>query len=154
MYRSLRTALTNIFTQQIAVDVFEGKSLDSYVRNRVIKRQRHTMEEQLKVSDRKNREALRKRNARRNHLKELQSNALTASIYTQHLLTENGETAVDLAEPEDDVAAAGVQTGTIEEPLPLVEPVTVHRRINCYICKKDFFELHHFYEYLCPSCRY
>ncbi|MEO5902815.1 MAG: SDR family oxidoreductase [Gemmatimonadaceae bacterium] len=27
-----------------------------------------------------------------------------------------------------------------------------HETLNCYICKKDFTQLHHFYDQLCPDC--
>jgi NAD(P)-dependent dehydrogenase (short-subunit alcohol dehydrogenase family) len=27
-----------------------------------------------------------------------------------------------------------------------------HETLNCYICKRDFTHLHHFYDQLCPSC--
>lgn len=27
-----------------------------------------------------------------------------------------------------------------------------HETLNCYICKKDFTQLHHFYDQLCPAC--
>jgi NAD(P)-dependent dehydrogenase (short-subunit alcohol dehydrogenase family) len=26
------------------------------------------------------------------------------------------------------------------------------QRMNCYVCKKDYLELHHFYDQLCPEC--
>ncbi|MEP6778679.1 MAG: SDR family NAD(P)-dependent oxidoreductase, partial [Gemmatimonadaceae bacterium] len=26
------------------------------------------------------------------------------------------------------------------------------QRMNCYVCKKDYTELHHFYDQLCPTC--
>ena len=26
------------------------------------------------------------------------------------------------------------------------------QRMNCYVCKKDYVELHHFYDQLCPDC--
>jgi NAD(P)-dependent dehydrogenase (short-subunit alcohol dehydrogenase family) len=32
------------------------------------------------------------------------------------------------------------------------EPRHAHETLNCYICKKDFTQLHHFYDQLCPSC--
>jgi NAD(P)-dependent dehydrogenase (short-subunit alcohol dehydrogenase family) len=33
------------------------------------------------------------------------------------------------------------------------EPVAhAHETLNCYICKKDFTQLHHFYDQLCPDC--
>ena len=27
-----------------------------------------------------------------------------------------------------------------------------HETLNCYVCKQDYTELHHFYDQLCPSC--
>lgn len=41
-----------------------------------------------------------------------------------------------------------VQETVAEEPRFQAAPET----LNCYICKKDFTELHHFYDQLCPSC--
>jgi NAD(P)-dependent dehydrogenase (short-subunit alcohol dehydrogenase family) len=32
------------------------------------------------------------------------------------------------------------------------EPEHSHETLNCYICKTDFTQLHHFYDQLCPSC--
>ena len=32
------------------------------------------------------------------------------------------------------------------------EPTHAHETLNCYICKKDFTQLHHFYDQLCPDC--
>jgi NAD(P)-dependent dehydrogenase (short-subunit alcohol dehydrogenase family) len=32
------------------------------------------------------------------------------------------------------------------------EPQHAQETLNCYICKKDFTQLHHFYDQLCPSC--
>ena len=32
------------------------------------------------------------------------------------------------------------------------EPQHAHEPQNCYICKKDFTQLHHFYDQRCPSC--
>jgi NAD(P)-dependent dehydrogenase (short-subunit alcohol dehydrogenase family) len=32
------------------------------------------------------------------------------------------------------------------------EPQHAHETLNCYICKKDFTQLHHFYDQLCPAC--
>jgi NAD(P)-dependent dehydrogenase (short-subunit alcohol dehydrogenase family) len=32
------------------------------------------------------------------------------------------------------------------------EPTHAHETLNCYICKKDFTQLHHFYDQLCPAC--
>src|SRR6476660_7423408 len=31
-------------------------------------------------------------------------------------------------------------------------PTHAHEKQNCYICKKDFTQLHHFYDQLCPEC--
>jgi NAD(P)-dependent dehydrogenase (short-subunit alcohol dehydrogenase family) len=35
-----------------------------------------------------------------------------------------------------------------------VEPDTIRapETLNCYVCKRDYTELHHFYDQLCPSC--
>ncbi len=41
-----------------------------------------------------------------------------------------------------------VQETVAEEPRFQTAPET----LNCYICKKDYTELHHFYDQLCPSC--
>ncbi len=41
------------------------------------------------------------------------------------------------------------------EPNDVDEEVAVqhaHETLNCYICKKDFTQLHHFYDQLCPEC--
>ena len=34
------------------------------------------------------------------------------------------------------------------------EPDVLHAQetLNCYVCKRDYTELHHFYDQLCPSC--
>ena len=32
------------------------------------------------------------------------------------------------------------------------DPQHAHETLNCYICKNDFTQLHHFYDQLCPSC--
>ena len=32
------------------------------------------------------------------------------------------------------------------------EPQHAHETLNCYTCKKDFTQLHHFYDQLCPGC--
>ena len=36
------------------------------------------------------------------------------------------------------------------------EPVATHQRVEtarmCYVCKRDFHELHHFYDQMCPEC--
>ena len=42
---------------------------------------------------------------------------------------------------------------TFEQP-PAAEPAADAHGItqNCYICKQDYTELHHFYDQLCPSC--
>ena len=34
------------------------------------------------------------------------------------------------------------------------EPETLHAQetLNCYVCKQDYTELHHFYDQMCPSC--
>ena len=35
-----------------------------------------------------------------------------------------------------------------------VEPDVLHSHevLNCYVCKRDYTELHHFYDQMCPSC--
>ncbi len=37
---------------------------------------------------------------------------------------------------------------TVEDEAPLHAPET----LNCYVCKQDYTELHHFYDQMCPSC--
>ncbi len=32
------------------------------------------------------------------------------------------------------------------------EPQHAHETLNCYTCKRDFTQLHHFYDQLCPDC--
>jgi len=40
-----------------------------------------------------------------------------------------------------------------DEPAPPQRGGADHGAVqNCYICKRDFTELHHFYDQLCPSC--
>ena len=41
-----------------------------------------------------------------------------------------------------------VQETVDEEPASLHAPET----LNCYVCKQDYTELHHFYDQMCPSC--
>jgi NAD(P)-dependent dehydrogenase (short-subunit alcohol dehydrogenase family) len=41
-----------------------------------------------------------------------------------------------------------VQETVDEEPELLRAPET----LNCYVCKRDYTELHHFYDQMCPSC--
>jgi NAD(P)-dependent dehydrogenase (short-subunit alcohol dehydrogenase family) len=41
-----------------------------------------------------------------------------------------------------------VQDTVTDEPRFQTAPET----LNCYICKKDYTELHHFYDQLCPAC--
>ncbi len=41
-----------------------------------------------------------------------------------------------------------VQETIDEEPETLRAPET----LNCYVCKRDYTELHHFYDQMCPSC--
>jgi NAD(P)-dependent dehydrogenase (short-subunit alcohol dehydrogenase family) len=36
--------------------------------------------------------------------------------------------------------------------VPLDEPEEAPERLNCYVCKRDYAELHHFYDQLCPEC--
>ena len=44
-------------------------------------------------------------------------------------------------------------TGFEEHDSPAVRDAVDHTLAqNCYICKQDFTELHHFYDQLCPSC--
>jgi NAD(P)-dependent dehydrogenase (short-subunit alcohol dehydrogenase family) len=32
------------------------------------------------------------------------------------------------------------------------EHVESHETLNCYVCKRDYTQLHHFYDQLCPAC--
>ena len=41
-----------------------------------------------------------------------------------------------------------VQETVDEEP----DLLHAHETLNCYVCKQDYTELHHFYDQLCPSC--
>ncbi len=41
-----------------------------------------------------------------------------------------------------------VQETVDEEPELMHAPET----LNCYVCKKDYTELHHFYDQMCPAC--
>ena len=43
-------------------------------------------------------------------------------------------------------AEAGSDIDEVLEPARVIEPRT------CYVCKRDFDELHHFYDALCPPC--
>ena len=46
-------------------------------------------------------------------------------------------------------APTDVETETVDEE-PDFRPAP--ETLNCYICKRDYHELHHFYDQLCPSC--
>ena len=39
-----------------------------------------------------------------------------------------------------------------DEPAPAPAPWTVDEPQNCYICKRDYSTIHHFYDQLCPPC--
>ena len=41
-----------------------------------------------------------------------------------------------------------VQNTVDEEP----DVLHAHETLNCYVCKRDYTALHHFYDQLCPSC--
>jgi len=41
-----------------------------------------------------------------------------------------------------------VQETVAEEP----EVLHAQETLNCYVCKRDYTELHHFYDQMCPSC--
>jgi NAD(P)-dependent dehydrogenase (short-subunit alcohol dehydrogenase family) len=40
----------------------------------------------------------------------------------------------------------------LDEPAPAADAASHGVTQNCYICKRDYTELHHFYDQLCPSC--
>jgi NAD(P)-dependent dehydrogenase (short-subunit alcohol dehydrogenase family) len=46
-------------------------------------------------------------------------------------------------------APAGFISETVDEE-PVFQPAP--ETLNCYICKQDYTELHHFYDQLCPAC--
>ncbi|MCC7051988.1 MAG: SDR family oxidoreductase [Gemmatimonadaceae bacterium] len=46
-------------------------------------------------------------------------------------------------------APAGFVQETVEEEPDLLH---AHETLNCYVCKRDYTELHHFYDQLCPAC--
>ncbi len=40
----------------------------------------------------------------------------------------------------------------IEQPEACADPKEVLEPQNCYVCKRDYSQLHHFYDQLCPAC--
>ena len=45
-------------------------------------------------------------------------------------------------------APSGFVQDTVDDDADL----HAHETLNCYVCKHDYTELHHFYDQLCPSC--
>ncbi|MCP3964547.1 MAG: SDR family oxidoreductase [bacterium] len=43
------------------------------------------------------------------------------------------------------------QNRELESPA-VSSPVEGENRRHCYVCKQDYFEIHHFYDQLCPEC--
>src|SRR6202000_1889601 len=41
-------------------------------------------------------------------------------------------------------------TRAADVPTPIVEELKKSR--NCYVCKEEFRQVHHFYDQMCPSC--
>jgi NAD(P)-dependent dehydrogenase (short-subunit alcohol dehydrogenase family) len=46
----------------------------------------------------------------------------------------------------------GFEGGNASLPGPEPVPPPAHEEQNCYICKKNYTQLHHFYDQLCPDC--
>ena len=72
---------------------------------------------------------------------------------TPNVFPPEGFEQVDVTGEPGGPAAGGAAARRLGGSAPAGEPggATDERR-HCYVCKRDYYELHHFYDQLCPEC--
>ena len=70
----------------------------------------------------------------------------------QKLLDQQQTNAKPLPLIPDGFAKDTDESTVMHESTPAVSSGHLNKPRSCYVCKKRYIELHHFYDQLCPSC--
>jgi len=141
---------------ELLEEVAERRGLLAYV-PASLRRRLHDASGQVFAPDTASRRQLVKALERRRRAEKTQrEEARLEACGIRRLRNQDVFTTPNVFPPEDfeqtDVTkdVDGGQPGKVERDVALNEERDVRR--HCYTCKADYYELHHFYDQLCPDC--
>eukprot|EP00013_Stygamoeba_regulata_P009210 CAMPEP_0177671938 /NCGR_PEP_ID=MMETSP0447-20121125/25026_1 /TAXON_ID=0 /ORGANISM="Stygamoeba regulata, Strain BSH-02190019" /LENGTH=716 /DNA_ID=CAMNT_0019179475 /DNA_START=51 /DNA_END=2201 /DNA_ORIENTATION=+ len=164
-FRDVREHATVIY-KKLEEEMYDGVSREEYVDDRVRKLLQHTRIARLKQIDKRRIALAELRNQRNQALRQLlqpDSDQLRLTEGSeQPQLTASGEPAKEAAtveDVEDEDDSARLSTNLDEEDDEVLmaaalddDPTVLNNARKCFICKRPFFKLHHFYDAICFEC--
>ena len=130
-HKTLRKALLP-FVEMLTGRLYRGKDPEEYKREGHAKKAKHDRNQRLRALDKEIQEKTSMRQERIKRLEKLQE--------------EHPESVKGLLPLVPD-GIANVNTNDERETQPIL-----HNPTACYVCKKRYTEVHHFYATLCPEC--